>query len=710
MNSFASDFKRPELPPRLGGGSQDTAKKSPFGDYDNDPRNSSTESLPPPPEYEEIERRKLLVIYVHGFMGNDTSFQSFPAHVHKYLKLALSDSHMVHSKIYPRYKTYKSIDIARDNFSKWLEPLESPKTDVVLVGHSMGGLLIADVALIPSATQHSNGYFKHRILGTVNLDSPLLGMHPGIVVSGISSLFRKNETPKVPGEPSAPPELSPGAGGLPSPDPSVSSVPSTVSGMSPSPPPPSPPVFLRPASTNDPNFNSNFPNDVRIKERTWWGNIMHFVNKHSAEGLIDAATSHIMSHMEFGGTMFDINSLKTRYESIRRLEDVDDLTQPSSSHTPPQVRFIQYYTICYGFPDKPKAQVPEQSEQKSTSVREEDLGSHPPQPHVPVDGPGIESQYEILESDIRPPSLSNSEKSSLELLSPEPMADEPPAAADHNSVGAENAPNEKPNNDHGNSSPTTTDMVAKDETLAADLTNAMADLELNLPAVPDLPPKPDAPDLEKYTDRDARRLVEKEAKRAQKAYAQAVKDRERAIRDRERIIEKRRKKLTQEAEKKAKEEKRKRQKEGSSATTTTTAAAAAASPTALKELEVSPPTSNQEHSEHVSTPSGETSHPQPAEWTPASPDPAMIAKEKSKDEEKTQKKKLRKFCNVPKSNGQVDPRWVSIFMKDMDEVAAHTSLFFAGEHYDRLVGEVGNTIVEWVQADMTKRTILGLGE
>lgn len=118
--------------------------------YD-DPRSSSTQSLLPSPfENEDSGRRKLLVIYIHGFMGNDASFQSFPAHVHKYLKLALSETHTVHSKIYPRYKTYKALDVARDNFSRWLAPHESPTTDVILVGHSMGGLLAADIALMVS--------------------------------------------------------------------------------------------------------------------------------------------------------------------------------------------------------------------------------------------------------------------------------------------------------------------------------------------------------------------------------------------------------------------------------------------------------------------------------------------------------------------------------------------------------------------------------
>lgn len=111
-----------------------------------DPRTSSTQSLAPSRVSQE-QRRTLLVVYIHGFMGNDSSFRSFPAHIHQFLKDTLADTHVIHTKIYPRYKTYKSIQVARDNFSHWLEPHESPTTDVILLGHSMGGLLAADVVL-----------------------------------------------------------------------------------------------------------------------------------------------------------------------------------------------------------------------------------------------------------------------------------------------------------------------------------------------------------------------------------------------------------------------------------------------------------------------------------------------------------------------------------------------------------------------------------
>jgi hypothetical protein len=84
----------------------------------NDPRSSSTHSLVPS-ESGRDGRRTLLLVYIHGFMGNETSFQSFPAHVHNLLAITLAETHVVHTKIYPRYKSRKAIDFARDDFSTW---------------------------------------------------------------------------------------------------------------------------------------------------------------------------------------------------------------------------------------------------------------------------------------------------------------------------------------------------------------------------------------------------------------------------------------------------------------------------------------------------------------------------------------------------------------------------------------------------------------
>jgi len=95
------------------------------------------------PVEDRNDRRTLLLIYIHGFMGKETSFQSFPAHIHNLLSITLAETHAVHTKIYPRYKSRKAIEFARDDFSKWLEPHETTSTDIILVGHSLGGILAA---------------------------------------------------------------------------------------------------------------------------------------------------------------------------------------------------------------------------------------------------------------------------------------------------------------------------------------------------------------------------------------------------------------------------------------------------------------------------------------------------------------------------------------------------------------------------------------
>lgn len=83
-----------------------------------DPRTSSTQSLVPE-QHSLDNKRTLLLVYIHGFMGNETSFQSFPAHVHNFVTVNLADTHHVHTKIYPRYKSRKAIEHARDDFSRW---------------------------------------------------------------------------------------------------------------------------------------------------------------------------------------------------------------------------------------------------------------------------------------------------------------------------------------------------------------------------------------------------------------------------------------------------------------------------------------------------------------------------------------------------------------------------------------------------------------
>ncbi len=71
----------------------------------------------------------------------------------------------------------------------------------------------------------------------------------------------------------------------------------------------------------------------------------------------------------------------------------------------------------------------------------------------------------------------------------------------------------------------------------------------------------------------------------------------------------------------------------------------------------------------------------------------------SAPESPPKKKYSKKFCLLPPkdASGNRDPTWIPVFMDGIDEVTAHTSLFFMNETYERLVGDVGARIEEWTR-------------
>jgi pimeloyl-ACP methyl ester carboxylesterase len=570
-----------------------------------------------------------------------------------------------------------------------LEPHENSYTDVVLLGHSMGGLLSAEVALRPPSSPATGKPFRHRILGTISFDTPFLGMHPGVVVSGIGSLFRP--APEPPGTP----KHSVSGTNTPSMDSqaSVSSqscAPSVVDSEFSSQLSPSQSIASPGASSpNDPFFNPPFPNDVRLPERKGWTNLLHFINKHS-DGLTSATKQYFMSHLEFGGCLADYPGLKDRYLKIRALEDVDELARRNGlGYRPPErrIRFTNYYTASTGRPKAPKSpKIPEghmtdaDGNIKPIEVEMQDMtlapgaagasGSHSPTPTPSI------SVEEHKGGAITPRQLDE-------------VPDASPAEAQMKNLGGNSGVHDDHQEEapememrHIDSIPMEDDeeFTALTSTEAASGTDDEPRPELQtsipeppLPPVPAMPIEPAPIDLSVYTDRDARKIAEKEQKRMMKVYQQAVKDRDSAIKDRQKLVEKQEKKVRQEREKALKASEKQRQK---------------------KEREAETQRLKEEKEEEKRK---ATINPEPRERQSSVASPVKDDKPK----------RDKKFCMLPpESGGKRDKCWVRVYMEGVDEVGAHCGLFFPGPQYESLVGDVGARIEKWVQEDAEMRAVL----
>ncbi|KAK6511706.1 hypothetical protein TWF481_000612 [Arthrobotrys musiformis] len=299
----------------------------------NDPRTSSTASLLPPPSAVEAIKsgqsslRTLLCVFIHGFVGDETSFRSFPAHFHELLTILVQDTHVVHTKVYPRFKTRDKISIAVDNFSQWLSQFASATTDVVLLGHSMGGLLAADTVLLPPFPPG-----RHRILGTISFDTPFIGIHPGVIKSGLASLFNPAEKP------------------LPDPD-----IPENFYGGPRTSYDSDDSHSVLSDSSNSTSTSTFFAPTVKPKKSAWQSG-MNFFKKHQG-GLRRAAMAYVNGHLEFSGALMDFMVMKRRYHQIKALDrrDIEDrrrllFGEGGREHGVwvPRVRFVNYYTVSTG--------------------------------------------------------------------------------------------------------------------------------------------------------------------------------------------------------------------------------------------------------------------------------------------------------------------------------------------------------------------------
>ncbi|RHZ55336.1 esterase/lipase family protein [Aspergillus thermomutatus] len=184
-------------------------------------------------------RKTLLLVFIHGFKGDDDTFANFPDRLRAAVARSLP-AVKVATVVYPKYETRGGLKECVGRFREWLQnkvidlevanrtasPTVDPSVHVFLVGHSMGGIVAAETLLllaseqpIPSKTysdvssSHASAgseadsktagssrlvepgsfMFPH-IQGVLAFDTPFLGIAPGVVSYGAEGHYKNVTT------------------------------------------------------------------------------------------------------------------------------------------------------------------------------------------------------------------------------------------------------------------------------------------------------------------------------------------------------------------------------------------------------------------------------------------------------------------------------------------------------------------------------------
>ncbi|GAQ43766.1 hypothetical protein AtubIFM61612_011233 [Aspergillus tubingensis] len=174
----------------------------------------------------------------------------------------------------------------------------APDLDVILLGHSIGGLIAADVALAESYT--TAGHIPNsRIVGLVAFDTPFLGLHPRVIATAAGRVFSrkaKNESRRT----------------------SQSTTNSRI-------------------ANDDPTFDPNLTNDVDRTQWSGWDGARHFLAKHSGH-ISRSALQYVFSYYDHVGCLNDYFGLVRRHKRLCRWAKHDE--------SGGRVRFANYYTTA----------------------------------------------------------------------------------------------------------------------------------------------------------------------------------------------------------------------------------------------------------------------------------------------------------------------------------------------------------------------------
>ncbi|KAF8917847.1 hypothetical protein CPB85DRAFT_1373990 [Mucidula mucida] len=125
----------------------------------------------------------LILVFIHGFKGDDETFLEFPQRLQHILADTISHCN-VESIVFPVYENEAVV-----RFADWLTTLAVERevasgggagnAKIVLCGHSMGGLLAADTLReFYKSRPDSKAPLWPKIIGCLAFDTPYYGLHP----------------------------------------------------------------------------------------------------------------------------------------------------------------------------------------------------------------------------------------------------------------------------------------------------------------------------------------------------------------------------------------------------------------------------------------------------------------------------------------------------------------------------------------------------